>query len=1029
MRASNERLTILSEAEQAALYEFPNFDDEQRLNYLNLTPEEQVLMHGRSNLATKIHCALQIGYFKAVHFFFRFDWEEVAEDVNFILELYFPEEVFKPETITKHQYYAQCQIVAKHFKYQLWSKDFETLLFQRTELVLRKDISPQFIVIELLAFLREKKILRPGYTTLQTIISQALVTERNRLASLIRTSLSEADKLSLHNLLQEEETLSGLEELKRDAKDFKARMMDKERDKLITIKPLYLIAKLLLPMLKLSQQNITYYASLVHYYGIYDLRVKIKPEQSYLYLLCYIWQRYRQLDDNLMDAFCIHLKQFEDSLKTKSREAHTEYVMDQQTELGAMRRLAKFFVADEVADDTRFGDVRQEAFTKVISKEKLQEQMSNLDEKELTVIDFYWKTIDQQFHRYKLHLRPLLMTLDFSSVIADNPWLIAINWFKKTFNAEKQLHQWPIEDCPEKTLPKRLRAYLINTNSKGKKRLNADRYEFWIYRQLKKRIKSGNLHIEDSIHNRSLQQELQAAFDKGALTAPLDIPALKQPIHQLLDLRFSELHKQWVSFNDAFTQGKLKHLHYDEKTKTLHFKKTNDNQDEELHHQFYEQLPLCDIADVLRFVNDSSRYSLAFTHIQPRYSKLFVNENGLIATIIAQALNNGNLNMADISDIPYDTLLDTYQSRLRLRTLKQANDIISDDISKMPIFPLYSLDMILLYASLDGQKYEVTRPTIKARYSKKYYGKGKGVVAYTMLYNHIPLQSDLIGAHDHESYYAFDIWYNNTSGIIPNVLTGDMHVINKGNFAIMDWFGGNLYPRFTNLQTQTKHLYCGDDPKQYSDWTIHPVGKINRQLIEEEWPNIMRIIAALGLKEISQSVLIKKLCTYTTDNRTRKAIFEYDKLIRSIYTLKYLQDRKMQRDIHRSQNRIESYHQLRAAIASVYGKKQLIGRGDRELEISNQCGRLIANAIIHYNSAILSKLKIKYEAEGNHKALARLKKISPVAWRHIHFQGHFIFSNNAKLIDLDMIVKNLVLQSKKDKITTKNQPDVYAHTA
>ena len=73
----------------------------------------------------------------------------------------------------------------------------------------------------------------------------------------------------------------------------------------------------------------------------------------------------------------------------------------------------------------------------------------------------------------------------------------------------------------------------------------------------------------------------------------------------------------------------------------------------------------------------------------------------------------------------------------------------------------------------------------------------------------------------------------------------------------MDWFGGNLYPRFTNLQTQTKHLYCGDDPKQYSDWTIHPVGQINRQLIEEEWPNITRIIAALGLKEISQSILIK----------------------------------------------------------------------------------------------------------------------------------------------------------------------------
>jgi hypothetical protein len=30
--------------------------------------------------------------------------------------------------------------------------------------------------------------------------------------------------------------------------------------------------------------------------------------------------------------------------------------------------------------------------------------------------------------------------------------------------------------------------------------------------------------------------------------------------------------------------------------------------------------------------------------------------------------------------------------------------------------------------------------------------------------------------------------------------------------------------------------------------------------------------------------------------------------------------------------------------------------GDIEIEISNQCARLVANVIIHYNSAILSRL-------------------------------------------------------------------------
>ncbi len=116
-------LTILSEAEQAALYELPNFDDEQRLNYLHLTPEEQALMRSRDDLSSQTHCALQIGYFKAVHFFFRFEWEDVTEDLAFVLEQYFPGQVCKTSPIKKHQYYAQCQRIAKHFGYQMWSNE------------------------------------------------------------------------------------------------------------------------------------------------------------------------------------------------------------------------------------------------------------------------------------------------------------------------------------------------------------------------------------------------------------------------------------------------------------------------------------------------------------------------------------------------------------------------------------------------------------------------------------------------------------------------------------------------------------------------------------------------------------------------------------------------------------------------------------------------------------------------------------------------------------------------------------------
>ena len=91
----------------------------------------------------------------------------------------------------------------------------------------------------------------------------------------------------------------------------------------------------------------------------------------------------------------------------------------------------------------------------------------------------------------------------------------------------------------------------------------------------------------------------------------------------------------------------------------------------------------------------------------------------------------------------------------------------------------------------------------------------------------------------------------------------------------------------------------------------------------------------------------------------------------------------MGRNVHRSQNRIESYHQLRSAIAQVSGKKELTGRIDIEIEVSNQCARLIANAITCYNSAILSHLPMKCESSDNAKAVALITRMSQAAWRHI----------------------------------------------
>ncbi|MDO9014764.1 MAG: Tn3 family transposase [Polynucleobacter sp.] len=76
---------------------------------------------------------------------------------------------------------------------------------------------------------------------------------------------------------------------------------------------------------------------------------------------------------------------------------------------------------------------------------------------------------------------------------------------------------------------------------------------------------------------------------------------------------------------------------------------------------------------------------------------------------------------------------------------------------------------------------------------------------------------------------------------------------------------------------------------------------------------------------------------------------------------------------------------------------------------SNECGRLVANVVTAYNSILLSGLLNRYEAEGNQKALDMLKRISPVAWQHIHFLGHYAFRDNRHPIDMEAILAGVSL--------------------
>jgi hypothetical protein len=483
---SNKRLTILSRAEQIALYALPDFNDAQRNEYMILSEDEQALALSRPTLSAQAYCMLQISYFKAKQAFFKFSWGHVpTEDMEFISQIYLNNQVDKTP-LTKHEIYTQRNQIIQLLEYRLFSKDEEIYLSTYLSQIVKRGVNIKFLLTELLAYLNKNKIIRPGYTTLQDIISKTLQTERERLGALITGALNEEVTVALKQLLVHDSTLLELAALKQDAKNFKCNMMKNECKKLTAIKPIYLVAKSLLPNLGISQQNMQYYAEMTIQYNIYDLR-RMPVAQSYLYLLCYVWYRYQQISDNPVTAFCYHLRQFDDETKDSAKERYNQHATQQQSQSTTIGKLLKLYVDDSLVDDLSFGEVRNKYVFPLMPKEQLCKTAEHMAQNPVTQLALKWQVIDKIGHRFKRHLRILFSAIDLSSRKANNPWLAAAEKLKMAFLQQQSLNKFYSEDDYIDLIPNKLVPHLT-VNDNNTKRLRADRFEFWIYRQCTKRL-------------------------------------------------------------------------------------------------------------------------------------------------------------------------------------------------------------------------------------------------------------------------------------------------------------------------------------------------------------------------------------------------------------------------------------------------------------------------------------------------------------------------------------------------------------
>jgi len=1006
---TQKRLRILADDEIEAIYSRPHFTPEERGQFFALAPLEKELLQAFRSVHSQSYFILQLGYFKAKQLFFTFAYPEVIADLQYILTAHFPQvQLTALSDVNRRTNLRQRRLILELCHYRLCGDQERQQLQTKARQAAKISSKPIYVLRELLQYLAEQRIVTPGYSFLQDTVGQALTYEQERLITLVQMHLNEAEHKALKSLLDDTPGLYQLTLLKREPKDFTLREIKQEISRGAQIHPLYQLAQRVLPQWDISQESIKYYASLVTYYTIFRLKQLAEPTAA-LYLLCFIQHRYQRLHDNLLNSLIHHVRRYMDEVKNAAKEQVYAYQRENNENLQKAGRVLQLFTNDNIEQNTPFQTVQLQAFA-ILERQKLAhiaEQIASNASFDETA--FQWEHVTKLASQFKRHLRPILLAVAFAAPGSNDPLLAAIQFWQAVLRKEKMLTTATLATCPTQFIPANLKRYLYAPEPGGRKRLLLERYEFLLYRVLRQGLEAGEIFCRDSVRFRSFEDDLineQQWRQKEELLATTGLTLLKQPIQEHLAALEQRLEERIERVNQRITAGENEHFQLKRQGQQMRWTLHYPGNSEPLNHPFFDALPPVEISRLLHFVNQQCHFLAAFAHVLPRYAKQSVDDFVIMACLVAWGTNLGLGRMGELSNISYYTLASTSDNFLRLETLKAANDCISDATAALLIFRHYDLGGTV-HSSSDGQKFETRIDTVNARYSPKYFGLKKGIVAYTLVANHLPVQTRVISADEHESHYVFDLLANNTTEIHPTIHSTDTHGANEVNFAILHLFGYQFAPRYRDLPDKVRaSLYGFKHPSQYEHFILKPIRKLNTALIVEEWQNIQRIMLSLALKTTTQSIIVSKLSAYARKNKTQRALWEYDNILRSLYLLDYIDSPPLRQNVQRALNRGENYHQLRRAVAYAnFGKLRF--KTELEQQIWNECSRLLTNCILYYNAFLLSQLLTRKEQSHDAQAAALLKQISPVAWQHINFYGRYEFTKEPERINLDAILQDL----------------------
>ena len=544
---AQDRIRILTKSELRSLYGLPLFSDNERRDYFSLNDAETGFMQSLGTTTSKVYFIVQLAYFKATTLFYPSSYLENKADLKFIMKQHFQSNALSkviPSPKTRKKIHdAVLDLSEFEGSKQKICQSIRLLLLNKVTI----NVNPSYLFFEVLTHLQEEKMALLGYSTLQDLISDAIIAEQQRLCSILQKSMTKKVELMLDRLLMGDDGIYALTALKKDPKSFRTKHIKAEIKKIHDNKKLYGFAARHLSKLKLTNQAIQYYASLADYYSVDRLRA-LPNAHTQIYLLCYVYHRYQQVVDNLVISFLHLTEKYYSDAKAMAKDIIFNEKIPVSDDSKQAAKALELYIDKSIADDTTFGNVRKKAF-KLLKEDKfsnvIQFIIGTLFDYEKTC----WDELSKKRSRITVNIRPIFKALDFGCSRKRSPLLAGIKFLQTRFIEDDKSGTPPIGCIPSKK-----RIYLAGDSSD----VELHRYEFMLYHLTKEQIESGQTFVNDSISYKNFTEYLiddKRWKHKAKLLKKLGYEHLLMPIDGILKQHEEELEPLIKAVNTRITDG------------------------------------------------------------------------------------------------------------------------------------------------------------------------------------------------------------------------------------------------------------------------------------------------------------------------------------------------------------------------------------------------------------------------------------------------------------------------------------------